>query len=648
MKKKNLVNKRVIVSLFISVFLIIAGYFSNNMPLFTGESLEALAAMETMNMTLKFNRENTDSVIFINTSFDKELICYSEIDESLTSPHPDTLGNTEITDRRKLIRLLELLKNVKYKYLVIDLKFAKGLESDSIVIDSVTGDSVRADDKLFSLIKQMDRVVIATHHNIRLIDKELEEKAALADYWTTATSTNFVRYEYFDSIPYIPMVVYNELQKIVGQDTISCYYPFGTKYFKPLAVYTQGNKLCYNSIFLDFEIIGDNYIVQESGHPINKELEYVNLSKDILDEFDPQSIVNNYENHYVFIGNIVQDQHDTYAGPQPGCLILYKALKALNEKKHIVSIIELLILFILYFFISYLILGGNNLLDIFRKSDNALLNFIIDISSFSIVLSLYHFVEYMFGRTSFSFILPIITFTVIKTYILLKKTYNMKKNILVIVLALLSGLLMAFSPLDGERTIKIHSLNSDRIRVDGKFAKPGMMISPESKITFSHPNEWVKLLNTGKTVDIYCENHNRHEEWKKGQYYKKRKSNVKSPNLFWWVTYHTTSSKGAFDNNEYFIGEERPFEIENVILERNRYNQYYEFEVIDGNFKGKKFIAIPDKTDPLIWITRGLLKKNGIILDEEMKRDSLLFKVTFHSFDYTKIIMDSLNIIFIK
>ncbi len=649
MKISNQYIYTAITSLGISIFLLFAGYFSNNMSLFTGESLEALAAMETFNYFAGNNFDDNSDVIYINTSFDKELIDYYEINEKLKNPNPVLRGKTEITDRKKLISLLELLKNVNYKYLIIDLKFSKGLKSDSFIIDSVTGKKEKTDDKLFSLIKEMDRVVVATLHDIKLIDNGLERISGLADYRATATATNFVRYEYFDSIPYVPLVVYNELNKRANQDTIACYYPLGKKCLKPFAIYKQGNDYCYNSLFLDFRIAKNKTLFQENGKPFNTEIEYLNLSQDILEvkKLDPQIIVDNFENKYVFVGNITQDLHDTYAGPLPGCVILYKAIKALNENKHIVSPIELLVLLLLYFFISFFILRGKNILDIFKKTDNSLLNFIIDITSFSIVLSLYHFVEYMLGRTSYSFIIPMIIFTMVKTFVLLKKQYKMKNFFLILFVALLSGLLMSFSPKENDRTIMIHAYNSCNIRVDGKLVSIGMMISPKSVFSFTEPSEEVVVINTGDPIKTYCSDHKRVEIWNKGEFRKIQNKRVKSPNLFWWVTYHGTIAKGI-DNVEYFIGEERPFPIEDVIEEKNRDQQSYVFEVKEGKFKGKKIKADYDNADPVIWLSRDLLTKNGIILDNSSKSDTLVFKLIYHNFGQTIIIKDSLKIIFVK
>ena len=646
---------KIFISFFISVFLLYAGYIGNNIPLFTGESLVTHMIVETLKNWLGYYNESNTSfdkdVIYINTSFDKELIDYYQIPD-VPDAHPNLMGNTEITDRAKLVRLLELLKDVDYKYLIIDIKFAKGLESGSYIIDSITGEKVKVDDKLFSLIDQLDRVVVATHHGIKLIDNGLEKKAALADYRITATATNFVRYEYFDSIPYIPTTIYNDLRKCNHMDTLVCHFPLGTNppLCKLFAYYTQGNQLCYNSLFLDFEIWDDNPIISKHG-----ELKFLNLSKDILEEDFPHNMVKEYcEGRYVFVGNILQDKHDTYAGLQPGCVILYKALKALNNQKHVISLVDFFVFFILYFAISLFFLKGMNLLDLtkrFRKIDNPFLHFIIDCSTFTVVFVLYHVISYMFGKPSFSFVIPIITLTSLKTFLILKNKYKMKKTLLILFLALLSGFLMSFTQDDGERTIKIRDYSSNRIKVDSVPVKPGMMISTTSKLTLPDPNDWITFINTGKDITINCKVHNTTEIWKQG--IKRGITNphkTKFSDPFWWITYHETSTKGkeGMKDVEYVIGEERPFEIEDTIKKENRDRQYYVFEVTEGKYKGKSFIADPDDTEPVIWISRDILNNSGIILNDKLDSESLLFKVIYHNFDNITTIKDSLKIIFIK
>lgn len=645
--------KNIIISTIIAIFLLVAGYFGNNMSILTGESLESFAIIESVINFLGIDNDNqNDSVIYINTSYDKTLIkCYEKGDFPGATPVP--LGNTQITDRLKLIKFLELIKDVDYKYLIIDIKFAKGLESDSCITDSF-GRKERIDDKLISLIKQLDRVVVATNHDIRLMDTELEKKAALADYRRTATATNFVRYEYFDSIPYIPTTIYNDIRGREGEDKIECHYPFGIEALKPFAIYTQGYRLCYNSLFIDFNI-SDNKDKKETeekehvgevGDFFVNNLEYYNLSNEILNKTDPEDIVNNFKGKYIYLGNLKEDRHDTYAGPQPGCVILSNALKALENQKHVVSWIEFICLFIIYLSISFFIIKGYNLFDIIKKSDNPLLHFVIDTTSFTIILFTYQIIEFILGRPSLSFVIPIIVFSVLKTYKLLNKKYNMKNKFIIFVVALLSGFLMSFTPDDEEKTIEIHSYNSSLIRVDNKEPKPGSMISLKSIIKLNHPKEKIILLNRGKDFCYFNKAIGDTVIWKKGDYLTVQISkSTKTADLFWWIIWNGTISKSlssdiVWNNVESVIGDKRPFAIEDKLIDFDR--QYYEFLIFDGTNKVGSVIAYPDDEVAVIWITKEQFKK--YLKD----RNSVKCKVVFHNYDDSIIIKDKMELIFEK
>ena len=173
--------------------------------------------------------------------------------------------------------------------------------------------------------------------------------------------------------------------------------------------------------------------------------------------------------------------------------------------------------------------------------------------------------EYILGRTAFSFIIPIICFTSMKTYVLLKENDTMKKTISVILIALLSGILMSFSPENKDNCFEIRSYNSSYIKVNGEDIKQGTKISRNSKITFNHPKQFIKLINRGNDIKYFCKKHKEEEVWKKGECrIIKASKESKTADLFWWIMYNTTSAKDAdifIHEEEYIIGENRPFEI---------------------------------------------------------------------------------------
>ena len=152
MGRQSKAGKPILVS-FLNVFvLLIFSYVLNNQPLFTGEDLNQYAWMEFLKnkMGLSEQVDYSDS-LFINVSYDKQLI---EKKDEFGMP----VGNIDITDRTKLLALLNILDSTnQYRYIILDVRFEKGLDSEM-------------DSALFSKIKNMKRIVVANHLDVELAD----------------------------------------------------------------------------------------------------------------------------------------------------------------------------------------------------------------------------------------------------------------------------------------------------------------------------------------------------------------------------------------------------------------------------------------------------------------------------------------------
>jgi len=419
--KLVLFNKTTLISTLIATFLTICGYFSNNWGLFTGEDLALHTCIEWHKRICCDNRDDYHGALFINTSFDKELIpVYDKNFE---------IGKTEITDRRKLLDFLRLLSQTDYAYTIIDLRFAEELSHrDSI--------GKQVDAELFDFIKSMRNCVIATHRNIKLIE-DLNSKAALADYKSTVTSTNFIRYEYFDSIPSIPLHVYNELQKSNAQDTINYSRRiFGLPYF------TDGKELCQNSLFLEFSSnsLAQHQIISTefSGSTFINRNSYKNLGYDFVDYIGclPDTVIvkmiegelkmqgdGDSNNTIVYIGNFLEDLHDTYAGLQPGMIILHKAINALQEDRHIVDPIRFVIQFLFYFILCLFILMDISLINLFPSnflSHHQFLVFILQLVSISTILFIAEIIDITVFHITTNLIFATLMFGLLKLYVRFK------------------------------------------------------------------------------------------------------------------------------------------------------------------------------------------------------------------------------------
>ena len=108
----NLFMKKIGVrfSLLAALFLTIACYFVNNLPIIPGDvSLQYMKSQQIRDLLGWHKNVNYGNVVFFNTSYDIELV--PAIDYHNTDI-PETVGVNAITDREKLSTFLELLQKM--------------------------------------------------------------------------------------------------------------------------------------------------------------------------------------------------------------------------------------------------------------------------------------------------------------------------------------------------------------------------------------------------------------------------------------------------------------------------------------------------------------------------------------------------------
>lgn len=381
-------KRAILFSLCNVVILLVLSYFLNNQPLFTGENLDHYAWMEWFKDKIGFSDEdNNNNALFVNVSYDKQLV--ERFDE-----YGMSIGNTDITNRSKLLSFLRLLHKTKsYKYIFLDIRFEKGYKDQNV------------DSALFAEIRKMDNIVIANHFDIELADSSLLEKSAISDYNATITKTNFARYQYIrDNKETIPLYAYHELTGNTIEDR-------GW-------IYVCNERLCYNSLFVHFPIVGwDEYDEQQSKV-------YYNLGSDILENCSEDDLRELTKDKYVVIGNLVEDIHDTYSGVKPGSVITYYAFLDLLKGRHFVNYGMILLLAFLYFLISLSLFETKSILrrlPFIKKSHSRLFHFLLDFVEYSLILTLTMFVLYVIFGIATSIVLPSTYFAIQKSIIHYKR-----------------------------------------------------------------------------------------------------------------------------------------------------------------------------------------------------------------------------------
>lgn len=404
---KHVKLHKLCLSMVLSIILFILGYFINNLPVFTGENLDQFFLTQKVCELFGQNNELDHSdALFINVSYDKEVV-QVQGDAPLGK-----LGNTAITDRAKLYDLLKVLDDEgAYKYIILDLMFDPNEVSES-------------DSLLYSLIESMDNIVIIRDDNIPVPTDNLRHKAALADYFATITATNFVRYQYLskDNMKSIPLKVYEDLN--IGVE----FRKYGLRY---LPVFTSEGKLCYNSCFIAFDANQFSSFSETSKEYAEKN--YYNLGSDlvvnpILSEQERiDRIITLSQDKYVIVGNLTEDLHDTYMGVRPGSLILYRALKTLEQGKHIVKFWQFLYWFIAFTLIFWWIFVDMKFASILpirmRESNvgqkilnNRLLSFLVSSFTYVSFLFVLSTIEYTLTHKIYSIVLPSYVFMLTKLF----------------------------------------------------------------------------------------------------------------------------------------------------------------------------------------------------------------------------------------
>ena len=398
---RYLKNKYVLYSFISSLFLILISYFVNNSPLFTGESMLQYYGLQKICEKIGIHKTvSYGNAIYYNMSYDKMLVPSVDL--------LDTIGNNCVSDRGKLLRFLQLLDSTnRYKYVIVDLLFDKSERSEY-------------DDALYLQIKKMRNIIIADHLEADHAWPEFQEskKSGFVTFFATTVSTNFGRMEYSNgSKKSLPLTVYENMNP---KSTMKK-YGFGR-----LSLYTMGGKLCQNSCFLTF----DNNFVKpfktekkpdfyvHSKKFINLGLFIDNPTRDVVELKELISI--NTNNKYVVIGDFVGDVHDTYMGAIPGSVIMMRALATLEEGGNIVKTSHVMLWLVVFFLINLSILYNKPIskhIPIIKNIPYKLFHFCFSLITFTFVLIIVSTIEYICEYPTYSLVVPIFYFSILKIYV---------------------------------------------------------------------------------------------------------------------------------------------------------------------------------------------------------------------------------------
>lgn len=254
--------------------------------------------------------------LMVSISYDRQWIdIYDEYDFPI--------GQIDITDRGKLEHFLEILDSLgTYKGVLLDVRFER---------DKNTEDDIR----LFDLIKKMPRIVIPNHDGIEIADESLLKSAGMADYTTTLSQTDFVKYPIFNGgRPSIAWMMES------FRDSLKFPTIFGL-------AFTEGHIM--RTSFIPYLHIAEVNNYGEDN--VTKQIYY--LGADLLD--NPEVIESLVKNRMIYIGDFTkEDIHSSYRGDMAGVVILANVVENLLQRRHLYPWWFIILLYLLLWVLSYI------------------------------------------------------------------------------------------------------------------------------------------------------------------------------------------------------------------------------------------------------------------------------------------------------
>lgn len=385
--KKSFVCQKVkvLTSIGMALLITLLCYFMNNCPFPYWDSLNRYSWLEYIISNTVPEKLDRSDAFFINVSYDRQVVDYTYSNGNLQ-------GTIDITNRETLLRFLEIAERTNtYNYIFLDIRFEKGIETNQ-------------DSALFAQIQRMRDISYSSHSDLTENDKAIPSKAAVNDYFTTITSTNFTRYQYLQNgKESAPLRIYTAIDSISNK-SIKKWGPF----------FFSDGKLCQNSPFM--RIPEDFWI----GHEENGHQNYFDLGPLLLTTYEDEDWEIEMKDKIVFVGNFVDDLHDTYAGLQPGSYLIYLAYKELCNGKQFIPTLFVFLMFIIYIVIALFILNRKTLwayLPFVKNVKNKFAIFVMNLMGYSTILSLLSVLFYVFFRTTYNIFFPSLLFSLTSLFV---------------------------------------------------------------------------------------------------------------------------------------------------------------------------------------------------------------------------------------
>ena len=329
-------KKRILWAAVIALGFLILSYFLSNIPFsIKGEKMLLREVELVKNYFGKKENRTVDSVLFVNVTYDKVML-------PVTNAYGRPIGHSPVTDRQKLLRMLQFLKekvdadSTYYKFILLDVFFAEGMETEW-------------DSALFATIASMPRIIVPSHEDIALADSSLMGKSGLASFHESFWVYGFTKYPYYwKAEKTLPVKMYEEMT--------------GRRFKKFGPFYSDGWRLANGSEFLPLDITAN------TAFDDNRKRIWYNLGVNLLDDSIPElngrgdsSLFKTTEltkDKYIVVGSFQgDDMVSTFKGLLSGAVVNYDAFCSLMKGRHRISFSFALSLYASFFLVSFLILN---------------------------------------------------------------------------------------------------------------------------------------------------------------------------------------------------------------------------------------------------------------------------------------------------
>ena len=322
------------------------------------------------------NSANVEKEFFpVNIGFDREMV---EAYDEFGIP----VGERPVVSRRRLAQFLKSIEGCDYKSIILDVQFFKT-------------DAGEADSALFSTINSLPRILVSSNDDDDAEVAILPDRLASSEYNTSFDEGNFVKYRYdHDNVKDMALATYNMRNNC--DVSLAGYFP------------TDRGRLASGTLalWMPYNI--------ESGYDSEGEKTYYNLGADLLDVYSPDELAELVSGKTIVIGDYSGgDSHDTYTGSVAGPVILINAVIALEQHRHIINWRWMGLFFVVYVFLTLMLIYDPARLLPEKLSKSKILNLIVSGLSFGMVILALNVIMYLCTGVIYDLYYPTLWLTAI-------------------------------------------------------------------------------------------------------------------------------------------------------------------------------------------------------------------------------------------